>query len=254
MSGTIITPGIHCFTSTADLAAGSSVTLSGAGVYIFRVPAGLTLNVGSSIVLAGADPCSVFWQVGTAATLNSINSVGNVDAQAGVTLGVGDQLTGRAMSTVGPVTLSGNNTSGGCSTPASVPPVCPTITLSPSTLPGGYVGIAYTRTDSWEWRRGAVLVRCHVRRVAGWPHAYNHGGLAGNANRCRIVSGHDTSNGREWMFPGDALHDRYCRGATGAACVSDHCPPAGDAAKRRCGSGVCRRSPELAERRRTASA
>ncbi len=146
MSGAVFLPGIHCFASAADLAAGSSMTLSGAGVYIFRVPAALTLNVGASIVLAGADPCSVFWQVGTAATLNSINSVGNVDAQAGVTLGVGDQLTGRAMSAVGPVTLSGNNTSGGCSTPASVPPVCPTITLSPSTLPSGTVGVAYSQT------------------------------------------------------------------------------------------------------------
>jgi hypothetical protein len=120
MNGANIGPGIHCFSSTADLAALGTMTLSGAGIYIFRVPTGLTANVGSAVVLAGADPCSVFWQVGSAAVLNGVSFPGNVVAQAGVTLGVGASLTGRALSTAGPVALSGGNTVGGCSavTPA----------------------------------------------------------------------------------------------------------------------------------------
>jgi hypothetical protein len=121
LSGTNIGPGIHCFASTADLAATTSMTLTGAGIYIFRVPSSLTANVGSSVVLAGVDPCTVFWQVGSAATLNGINFPGNVVAQAQVTLGVGASLTGRALSNGAAVVLSGGNTVGGCSTPAAIP-------------------------------------------------------------------------------------------------------------------------------------
>jgi hypothetical protein len=66
-----------------------------------------------------------------------------VVAQAGVTLGVGASLSGRALTTaLGAVTLSGGNTVGGCSAPLG----CPVITLSPPTLPQGTVGAAYSQT------------------------------------------------------------------------------------------------------------
>jgi len=138
LNGANIGPGIHCFSSTADLAALGTMTLSGAGTYIFRVPTGLTANVGSTVVLAGVDPCTVFWQVGSAATLNGVNFPGNVVAQAGVTLGVGSSLTGRALATAGPVTLSGGNTVGGCSA-AAVGAVAPTLTksFSPNSIVAG---------------------------------------------------------------------------------------------------------------------
>lgn len=141
MNGANIGPGIHCFSSTADLAALGTMTLSGAGLYIFRVPSGLTANVGSTVTLAGVDPCNVFWQVGTAATLNGVNFPGNVVAQAGVTLGVGASLTGRALATAGPVTLSGGNTVGGCSAATAPPPgrLPPTLTkaFSPASILAG---------------------------------------------------------------------------------------------------------------------
>jgi hypothetical protein len=140
MSGANFGPGIHCFSSTADLAASGNMTLTGAGVYIFRVPTGLTANVSSTVTLNGVNPCNVFWQVGSAAVLNGAIFVGNVVAQAGVTLGVGASLTGRALATVGPVTLSGSNTVGGCSVAA--PPSCPTITLLGG-LPEGIVGVPF---------------------------------------------------------------------------------------------------------------
>jgi serine protease AprX len=117
MNGANFGPGIHCFASTADLAATGTMTLTGAGVYIFRIPTALTANVLSSVVLAaGANACNVFWQVGSAATLNGVNFPGNVVAQAAVTIGVGARLNGRALVTTGPVTMAGSNTVGGCST------------------------------------------------------------------------------------------------------------------------------------------
>lgn len=130
MSGANFGPGVHCFTSTADLAASSTMTLTGAGIYIFRVPAALTANVLSTVNLVGVNPCTVFWQVGSEATLNGVNFPGTVVAQAGVTLGVGAGLTGRALATNGPVTLSGSNSAGGCS--VALPPPGPGVPVPPA--------------------------------------------------------------------------------------------------------------------------
>ena len=67
----------------------------------------------------GATACNIFWQVTSAATLNGVTFSGNVVAQAGVTLGVGASLNGRALTTAaGAVTMSGGNTVGGCSAAA----------------------------------------------------------------------------------------------------------------------------------------
>ena len=146
LGGTTVTPGAYSFGSTANIAAGTTLTLNGTGTYIFQVGSALTANVLSNVVLTnGASACSVFWQITSAATLNGITFAGNVVAQAGITLGSGAQLTGRALVTAaGPVTMAGNDSVGGCSAPP--PPVCPPITLTPTTLPGGTVGIAFNQT------------------------------------------------------------------------------------------------------------
>jgi hypothetical protein len=115
MAGASFGPGIHCFSSTADLASNSTMTLTGNGLYIFRVGSGLTANVGSTVSFAGVDACNVFWRVVSAATLNGVNFAGNVVADAGVTLGTNAALGGRALALTGPVTLSGSNFVGGCS-------------------------------------------------------------------------------------------------------------------------------------------
>ena len=99
LSGTTRTPGVYSV-GAADLAAGGTFTLNGAGVYVFQVASSLTANVGSQVLLInGANACNVYWQVTSAATLNGVTFAGNVVAQANVTLGVGDSLTGRALAT-----------------------------------------------------------------------------------------------------------------------------------------------------------
>jgi hypothetical protein len=150
MSGATFTPGIHCFgaATPADLATNSTVTLNGPGIYIFRVGSSLTANTGSRVILTGgANPCNVFWQVGSSATLNGLDFPGNVVAQASVTLGTAMNLSGRALARTGSVTLAGSNLVGGCSS-APPPPVCPTITIAPSSLPNGTVAVAYNQTIS----------------------------------------------------------------------------------------------------------
>ena len=144
LGGVTLTPGVYSFTSTANIASGTVLRLTGGGTYIFKVGSALTANVLSSVILEnGASACNIFWQVTSAATLNGVSFAGTVVSQAGVTLGVGASLTGRALTTAsGAVTLSGGNTVGGCS---SATGGCPTITLLPSTLPNGTVGVAYSQ-------------------------------------------------------------------------------------------------------------
>jgi hypothetical protein len=143
LGGAVLGPGIYSFSSTANIAAGTALTLTGAGIYIFKVGSAITANVGSNVLLLnGANPCNIFWQVTSAATLNGATFAGTVVAQANVTLGVGAVLSGRALATaLGSVTLSGGNTIGSC----SAPPSCPLITIAPPTLPIGRVGVAYSQ-------------------------------------------------------------------------------------------------------------
>jgi len=149
LGGLTLTPGTYSFSSTANIASGTTLTLTGGGVFIFRVGSALTANVLSNVLLInGANPCNVFFQVTSVATLNGLNFVGTVVAQAGVTLGTGAALAGRALTTsAGAVTLSGGNTIGGCSA-AAVP-----------TLPQFFVVLLATGLAAAGWvrlRRGTV--------------------------------------------------------------------------------------------------
>lgn len=125
LGGEVYGPGTYSI-GAANIAANANLTLSGAGVYIFKVGSALTANVGSTVTLVGVDPCQVFWQVTSAATLNGVNFAGNVVAQAAVTLGSTARLAGRALTTsLGDVTMAGSNVVGGCSAAPVEPPPTP---------------------------------------------------------------------------------------------------------------------------------
>lgn len=143
-------PGVYSFAGgAADLAALGTLTLNGgpADIFIFEVDSALTFNVGSNVI-GTADPCNVYWRVGTSATLNGISFRGTVIADASITVGSGSNVTGRVLAgtgTTGAVTMagSGGNTIGGCS---AVFAPCPTITVNPPTLPNPVVGTPYNET------------------------------------------------------------------------------------------------------------
>ncbi|MFT4709585.1 MAG: hypothetical protein ACI8Q9_000708 [Planctomycetota bacterium] len=111
LGGTTISPGTYSFSSSANIAAGTTLTLNGPGTYIFKVGSAITANVHSSVLLTGgANSDSVFWQVTSAATLNGVTFAGTVVAQAAITLGFGACLEGRALTTAaGAVTMAGYN-------------------------------------------------------------------------------------------------------------------------------------------------
>jgi hypothetical protein len=149
LAGATLTPGLYSFTSAADLASNGVLTLNdptGTGIFVFNVGSSLTTNVGSSVV-GTANPCNVFWRVGTDATLNGNTFFGTVIADQSVTISSADNITGRAVGVNAAVTIAGagGNTIGGCSSPAGV--VCPVITVQPPPpLPNGTVGSAYSQT------------------------------------------------------------------------------------------------------------
>jgi hypothetical protein len=126
LNSQVLTSGIYSFAGgAADLAATGTLTLNGPGVFVFQVDSALTANV-DSVVVGTADPCLVFWRVGTSATLNGVTFFGNVIADASITVGDGANVIGRVLAGTGPtgaVTMAGDggNTIGGCAGGATGP-------------------------------------------------------------------------------------------------------------------------------------
>jgi hypothetical protein len=109
LGGRTLTPGLYKSTST--LAITGTLTLDGAGVYIFQVGSALNIATGGTVVLSGgATADNVFWQVGSSATLGTAADFqGTIMAEASVTLGTGARLNGRALALNGDVTLLSNS-------------------------------------------------------------------------------------------------------------------------------------------------
>src|SRR6202011_2987701 len=105
-------PGVYTYSSSAQLT--GLLTLTGNGVYIFKI--GSTLTTASDAVvrvLGGAQACSVWWQIGTSATLGTGTQFqGNLMASASITMNTGANiLTGRAMALNAALTLDNNRIS-----------------------------------------------------------------------------------------------------------------------------------------------
>jgi hypothetical protein len=122
LAGTTINPGVYT-NASAVLIQGGDLTLDAQGdanaVFVFQI--GSTLTVGGpgvafpqSIILAGgAQAKNIFWQVGTAATINAAGGgtmVGTIIANSGVVFSTAGNvsiltLEGRALSLISSVTM-----------------------------------------------------------------------------------------------------------------------------------------------------
>jgi hypothetical protein len=139
-------PGVYCFSSAAELNGTLTLTGSSTDVWIFQIGTTLTTATGATVAFAGgALPCNVFWQVGTTATIQTGNNfAGTIMALTSIALN-GGTLSGRALARNGAVTISGQETIiNGC----SVPPIVPTIVLSPvnSSIICATAGSSITKT------------------------------------------------------------------------------------------------------------
>ena len=123
LGGKTLTPGVYCQTTAPTLT--GTLTLNGAGVYIFQIGSTLITAVGARVVLiGGAQPCEIFWQVSSSATLfPSTAFVGNIMALTSIHMQTQATLEGRALARNGAVTLDTNRIiqPGGCG--ATAPPV-----------------------------------------------------------------------------------------------------------------------------------
>ena len=109
LGGKNLTPGVYTFSSSAQLT--GSLTLSGNGVFIFRIGSTLTTASNSVVLLrGGAQACAVYWQVGSSATLGSATQFqGNLMALTSITMVTGANIIkGRALARNGALTLDSN--------------------------------------------------------------------------------------------------------------------------------------------------
>ena len=132
LGGLTLTPGVYCFTSSAQLT--GALTLNAQGnpnaVFVFQIGSTLTTASASSVAFTnGGEGDSVFWQVGSSATLGTSTAfAGNILALTSITLNTTASIgCGRALARNGAVTMDTNDVSidtAGCETtgsPSSVP-------------------------------------------------------------------------------------------------------------------------------------
>jgi hypothetical protein len=168
LGGQTLVAGVYTFTSSAQLT--GSLTLNAKGnanaVFIFQIGSKLTTASNSNVKLInGAQPCNVFWQVGSSATLGTNTSfIGNILALTSIALQTGTSVNGRALARNGAVTLDTNNvffsiclaggSGGGGGTGGGGGPICtvvtnPTIAVTGiNTPPSGLTQVQITVQDT----------------------------------------------------------------------------------------------------------
>ncbi len=114
LGGLTLTPGVHCFPSSAQLT--GTLTLVGGGPFIFKIGSTLTTASNSSVVVIdGGQTCNgsdVFWAVGSSATLGTATQfAGNTLALISITLTTGANVSGSALALTGAVTMDTNDVS-----------------------------------------------------------------------------------------------------------------------------------------------
>jgi Ice-binding-like/IPT/TIG domain len=133
LGGTKPAPGVY---SNETLGLTGTLTLDANNdpnaYWVFQAGKTLITGVNSSVNLTGgADPCRIFWQIGSAATLDTGTAfAGTILASAAITLAQGVHVNGRLLGQTAGITLindtidganCGSTGTGGTTTPASSP-------------------------------------------------------------------------------------------------------------------------------------
>jgi hypothetical protein len=122
-----LTAGAYRFTSSAQLT--GALTLDAQGdpnaQFVFEIASTLTTAPASSVLMVnGASPCNVYWQVGSSATLDTTTAFqGTVMANASISLNDGATVMGRLLARTGQISLINNVLNrGGCATGSTSTP------------------------------------------------------------------------------------------------------------------------------------
>ena len=148
LAGQTLAPGVY--NSASSIGLSGALTLDGqndaAAVFIFQAGSTLTTASASTVTLInGAQPCNVFWQVGSSATFGTNSQfVGHVLALTSITATTGATFKGQLLARNGAVTLDTNTfvndrcaavvtatpTATVVATPTPTPTVTPVVTPS----------------------------------------------------------------------------------------------------------------------------
>jgi hypothetical protein len=113
LGGMVLIPGVYCFDSSAQLT--GQLTFDGQGdpnsVFIIQIGSTLTTASNAQVLTIGqAQPCRIFWQVGSSATLGTDTSfAGNILALTSITLITGATTETGLYARNGAVTLDTND-------------------------------------------------------------------------------------------------------------------------------------------------
>ena len=112
LGGMTLTPGVYCFSSSAQLTGALVLDAGGKAdaVFIFKTQSTLTTASNASVhVTNGGSDCGVFWQIGSSATLGTGTELaGSILALASITLTTGAKVSGRVLARTGAVTMDDN--------------------------------------------------------------------------------------------------------------------------------------------------
>ncbi|KAN0101905.1 Protein of unknown function (DUF3494) domain containing protein [Hyaloscypha variabilis] len=111
LGGQSLPPGVYKYPSSAQLS--GVLTLAGTGscndAWYFQIGSTLTTSIGSSVVITGGSSGSVYWKVGTSATLGLASEfVGNILAAVSVNLNAESSVLGGVFALGASITLNSN--------------------------------------------------------------------------------------------------------------------------------------------------
>jgi hypothetical protein len=137
-----LNPGAYRYSSSAQLT--GQLTLNAQGdpnaQFVFEIGSSLTTASASSVLLVnGASPCNVYWQVGSSATLGTTTAFqGNLMALSSISLNNGATVIGRLLARNGQISLINNVLDASRCGAVTTGPVVTTPDATPGgTSPGG---------------------------------------------------------------------------------------------------------------------
>jgi hypothetical protein len=154
LAGLTLSPGIYSVPAGTSNLTGT-LTLNGQGnpdaVFVFQLPSTLITSSASDIVLENdANPCNIFWQVTSSATLGTSSSFqGTILALTSITADTDATITGRLLARNGAVTLDSNTISNPVCLAST--PTAPTAPTAPIVVPAAHTGEPWS---GWSWWLG----------------------------------------------------------------------------------------------------
>jgi hypothetical protein len=190
LGGVTLTPGVY--EAGAALTLAGRLTLDGQGDpnAVFILQAGSTLGTGANShvnLVGGAQPCNVFWQVGSSATLGASSDLaGTILASTSISMGDGVTIDGRALARDGAVTMI-NDTITATQCTGSLSNTAPAITPFTAKLTGRNQTV-HTTVGAWSVTDASgTNAGCSVTVTASAPTVNGSSAAAGTGGSLTLT-------------------------------------------------------------------